>query len=324
VTLATPWVAWAVVRLTGTERGFPLVPALTFTPYAALTTVVPCGLALRAGSRAGALLAAGAGAALGAAVLGDRRRPRRTALPSGRRLRVATVSLRLGLAPAGSVLELVRANDVDVLSVQELTPEAEQRLRAAGLGELLPHSVVIPARPGSVPAASGAVWSRLPLHAAGAVPGGFEQPTVRISGDSPDGAGRPDVLPGLAGLDVELTAVHLTPPSTSADLVRGWTADLAALPGPDAGVLRVLAGDFNASMDHAAFRRVLARGYRDAAREAGRAMVWTWAPLRPRFPRLAIDHVLIDPRIGVATVDVVAVDGSDHRAMVVELVLPTG
>jgi hypothetical protein len=310
--LAAPWVAWAAVRLTGTERGFPLVPAMTFTPYAALTAVVPCGLALRTGSRAGALLAAGAGAALGAAVLGDRRRPGRSALPTGRRLRVATVSLRLGLVPPGSVLDLVAANDVDVLSVQELTPEAEKGLRAAGLADLLPHSVVIPARPGSVPAASGAVWSRLPLRAAGAVPGEFEQPSVRIGPDGP------------AGLDVELTAVHLTPPSASAALVRGWTADLAALPGPEASVLRVLAGDFNASMDHAAFRRVLARGYRDAAREAGRAMVWTWAPLRPRFPRLAIDHVLVDPRIGVAAVDVVAVEGSDHRALVAELVLPAG
>jgi endonuclease/exonuclease/phosphatase family metal-dependent hydrolase len=308
--LAIPWTAWAVARLTGSERGFPLVPAMTFTPYAALTAVVPFGVALRAGSRTGALLSAGAGGALAAAVLTDRRRPAATALPTGRHLRVATVSLRLGLVPAGSVLELVRGNRVDVLSVQELTPEAEERLRAAGLEELLPHAVVIPARDKSVVGTSGAVWSRLPLRAAGAVPGEFEQPTVRI-----DGGG---------GTDVELTAVHLTPPSTSADRVRGWIADLAALPAPEAGVLRVLAGDFNASLDHAAFRRVVAQGYRDAAREAGRAMVWTWAPLRSRFPRLAIDHVLVDPRIGVAAVDVVPVDGSDHRAVVAELVLPAG
>lgn len=307
--LASPWVAWAVARLSGAERGFPLVPAMTFTPYAALTAVVPCGVALRAGSRAGALLSGGAGVALAAAVLADRRRPPVTELPPGPRLRVATVSLRLGLVPAASVLDLVLANDVDVLSVQELTPEAEERLRAAGLAKLLPHAVVIPARAGSVPAASGAVWSRLPLRPAGAVPGGFEQPTVLIdAGDGPD---------------VELTAVHLMPPSSSADLVRAWTADLAALPGPGAGVLRVLAGDFNASMDHAAFRAVLDRGYRDAARAVGRAMVWTWAPLRPRFPRLAIDHVLVDPRIGVAAVDVVAVPGSDHRSVVAELVLPS-
>ena len=46
VALATPWVAWAAVRLTGTERGFPLVPGMTFTPYAALITGSLIGLSV--------------------------------------------------------------------------------------------------------------------------------------------------------------------------------------------------------------------------------------------------------------------------------------
>jgi endonuclease/exonuclease/phosphatase family metal-dependent hydrolase len=104
--------------------------------------------------------------------------------------------------------------------------------------------------------------------------------------------------------------------------VRNWAADLAALPSPEPDVLRVLAGDFNASLDHAALRAVLRRGYVDAAQAVGRALTWTWAPLNWPVPRLTLDHVLVDPRIGVATVDVVAVRGSDHRAVVAELVLP--
>jgi endonuclease/exonuclease/phosphatase (EEP) superfamily protein YafD len=87
-------------------------------------------------------------------------------------------------------------------------------------------------------------------------------------------------------------------------------------------VLRVLAGDFNATLDHAALRSVLRRGYTDAAAAAGRALSWTWRPLRLRFPRLTLDHVLVDPRVTVAGVEVVAVRGSDHRAVVAELVLP--
>jgi endonuclease/exonuclease/phosphatase family metal-dependent hydrolase len=35
-----------------------------------------------------------------------------------------------------------------------------------------------------------------------------------------------------------------------------------------------------------------------------------------------LDHVLVDPRIGVAAVDLVHVPGSDHRALVADLVLP--
>jgi hypothetical protein len=212
--------------------------------------------------------------------------------------------------PAGPVLDLVRRYDVDVLSVQELTPEAEAALRAAGIGKLLPSSHVIPARPGSVTSASGAVWTRLTVAELCAEPGTFEQPTVRLAVD-----GAPDVA---------LTAVHTAPPAVSPAAVRAWTDDLAALPDPEPGVLRVLAGDFNATLDHGALRALLRRGYVDAARAVGSALTWTWRPLRLRFPRLTLDHVLVDPRITVTSVALVTVAGSDHRAVVADLVLPTG
>jgi endonuclease/exonuclease/phosphatase (EEP) superfamily protein YafD len=35
-----------------------------------------------------------------------------------------------------------------------------------------------------------------------------------------------------------------------------------------------------------------------------------------------LDHVLVDPRVGVVSVTLVPVAGSDHRAIVTELVLP--
>jgi endonuclease/exonuclease/phosphatase family metal-dependent hydrolase len=37
---------------------------------------------------------------------------------------------------------------------------------------------------------------------------------------------------------------------------------------------------------------------------------------------LTLDHVLVDPRIGVTALAVAAVRGSDHRALVADLVLP--
>jgi endonuclease/exonuclease/phosphatase family metal-dependent hydrolase len=304
--LTLPWVAWAVLRATGSERGFPLVPALSFTPYAAATSVLPLAVGVRSGSRTAALMAAGAGAALAGAVL-----PRRAAtvpVPHGPRVRIATVSLRRGLVRPGPVLDLVRRLDVDVLSVQELTPRAERDLRAAGVGDLLPWAHVIPARPGSAPAASGAIWARMPAVAAGAVPGTFEQPTAVIE------------VPGAQ--PIELTAVHTAPPATSPRSVRAWTGDLGALPAPQSDLLRVLAGDFNATLDHAALRAVLRRGWTDAAQRAGRGPSWTWRPLRFPWPRLTIDHVLVDPRISVASVRLERLAGSDHRALVVDLVLP--
>jgi endonuclease/exonuclease/phosphatase family metal-dependent hydrolase len=281
---------------------------MSFTPHAAAGALLPLAFAARSRSAAGALLAGGAGLALGAAALG---RPGglREPASAGTRMRVATVSLRRGLVPPGPVLDLVRDHDVDVLAVQELTPRAEAALRAAGLDAVLPSAAVVPARPGSPAAASGAVWTRLELGDRSVTPGGFEQPTV--------------LLTAACGTTVELTSVHTLPPSTSPAAVRGWTADLAALPSPVPTVLRVLAGDFNATPDHAAFRAVLRRGWVDAAPAAGRARAWTWRPLRLRFPRLTLDHVLVDARIAVAGVQLVSVPGSDHRAVVADLVLPT-
>jgi endonuclease/exonuclease/phosphatase family metal-dependent hydrolase len=303
---ALPWVVWAALRATGSERGFPLVPAMSFTPYAAATSVLPVAAAVAARSRTAGILAIGASAALAGSVLG--RRGVRSPVPAGPTVRIATVSLRRGLVRPGPVIDLVRRLRVDVLSVQELTPRADRRLRAAGLDDLLPASHVIPARPGSAPSASGAVWTRVPATPAGAVEGSFEQPTLRLE------------LPGAR--PVELTAVHTWPPATSARSVRIWEDDLAALPAPDRRSLRVLAGDFNATLDHAALRAVLRRGWTDAAQRAGRGLSWTWRPLRLPGPRLALDHVLVDPRIGVAGVQLVHLAGSDHRALVVDLVLP--
>jgi hypothetical protein len=310
VAAALPWALAAALRTTGAERGFPLVPALSFVPYAAATAVLPLAAAVRAGSRTGAVLSGAAGVALGGAVL-SRAGGHPVAPPAGSQvLRVATVSLRLGLVPAAPVLDLVRRHDVDVLAVAELTPTAERALHHAGLDDLLPHRHVIPARPGVPPSASGGVWTRLPVLARGVLPGGFEQPWVRVS-------------PG-SGPEVEVTAIHTPPPSTSPSAVRAWTRDLAVLPGTEPGVLRVLAGDFNATLDHAAFRAVLRRGYADAARAAGRGLDWTWRPLRLPVPRLVLDHVLVDPRLAVAAVALEPVRGSDHRSVVVDLVVSAG
>ena len=50
----------------------------------------------------------------------------------------------------------------------------------------------------------------------------------------------------------------------------GWREALAALPGSDArGDVQILAGDFNATLDHPEFRALLDRGYIDAADAVG-------------------------------------------------------
>jgi endonuclease/exonuclease/phosphatase family metal-dependent hydrolase len=104
-----------------------------------------------------------------------------------------------------------------------------------------------------------------------------------------------------------------------------WRRRLAALPGADErGDVQILAGDFNATLDHPEFRELLDRGYIDAADAVGEG----WTPTWPAHPRrrgalpLTIDHVLVDRRVRVERVTVVGVPRSDHRAVIAVLRLP--
>jgi endonuclease/exonuclease/phosphatase (EEP) superfamily protein YafD len=305
--LAALCLAWAAVRLLGLERGFPMVAVLSWTPIAAAAAVLVVVVAAVLRQRAAAVVALLAAVALVAVVA-----PRALGGPSGAEggsgpsLRVLTTNMRLGHGSPEALVRLVRRQRPDVVSVQELTPALEHELDEAGLTTVLPHTLLRP-----VPGGSGiGLYSRLPLEPR-SPPGGTVNPVLVAALR----------LPGAA--PVELYAIHIPPPVHDSR-VSDWRADLRRVPRatPD-GPVRVLAGDFNATLDHAELRRVLDGGYEDAAAEVGAGLRATW-PRGRLLPPVTIDHVLADRRCGVRAVDVVAVPGSDHRAVLAELVLPRG
>ena len=309
--LTVPWAGVAVLRAFGAERGFPLVPALSFAPQAALSSVVPLAAALLSRSRSATALATGSTVVLGAAVLA-RARATPTAPPGadGPRLRVVSLNTLHSRADAATVVALVAEHDADVLALMEVTPEGVTALLEAGVDDLLPHGHVMPAGPDQPPGSGGAVWTRLDVLERTMVPGRFGQPCVRLT------------VPGAR--DVEVTAVHTHPPLQGPARVADWEQDLRELGAPQDDVLRVLTGDFNATPDHASFRRLLRRGWVDVALATGQGLRSTWAPVRGGRPRLTLDHVLVDGRISAQWLQVVQVPGSDHRALVTELRLPAG
>lgn len=303
--LAAPGVAWAAVRVLGAERG-PLVQALAFTPYAAAVSLLPAGLALALRRWPPAAVALLATAVLAAGIV-PRALPGPTADPGGPRLRVLTANLLFGGADPAALVELVRRERVDVLALQEYTPQAEAALAEAGLGDRLPHRVGNPLSG----AAGSALYARHPVRDAGVRrnAGGFTQAyaTVQVPGAEP----------------VLVESAHPYPPASSA-VLGAWRADLDAQPAASRdGPPRVLAGDFNATLDHAPLRRLLGTGYVDAAAAVGAGLVGTWGPYDgDLIPPVTIDHVLADRRIGVAAASVHRLPGSDHRPVLAELVLP--
>ena len=121
---------------------------------------------------------------------------------------------------------------------------------------------------------------------------------------------------------VEIESAHPCAPYAPG-MDRIWRADMALEPrATPEGALRVLLGDFNATLDHALLRSLIATGYRDAAATVGKGLTPTWPTTDQLIPGVTLDHVLADQRIGVEQVSIHDVLGSDHRAVFAELTLP--
>ncbi|GAA2897165.1 endonuclease/exonuclease/phosphatase family protein [Streptosporangium fragile] len=297
-----PFAAWAVARVAGLERDSLTTQLMTATPYAAAASLVPVLLSALSRNRAATAVALVTATALGFSVL-----PRAIGsaeATTGTPLRVLTLNMLFGHADPGVVMDLVRRLKPDVLSAQELTPGMVEELDAAGLKEAMPHRVLEP----EWSAGGSGLYARYELTP---LEGMFEaighnMPAARMS------------LPGAK--PVELVSVHPFPPLGRQ--VHDWTAALDALPSAVPDRIRILAGDFNASLDHVAMRRFLNRGYVDAADAVGEGLVPTWPAHRGIPPIITIDHVVVDQRVGVNEVSIHTVTGTDHRAVFADLRVP--
>ncbi|WP_433244821.1 endonuclease/exonuclease/phosphatase family protein [Streptosporangium sp. CA-135522] len=300
--LVAPFAAWAVARVAGLEQGSLATQLMTGTPYVAAGSLVPVLLAVLTRNRAAAGVALVTAAAFGLSVL-----PRAVGAAetsSGPPLRVLTLNMLFGEADPGTVMDLVRRLRPDVLSTQELTPELVGKLDAAGIGELLPHRLLA----ADAGARGSGLYARYPLVPLEGLfrPVGHNMPAATIT------------FPGVK--PVEFVDVH--PYAPLGEDVREWAAALEALPPADPGRIRILAGDFNASLDHAALRRLIGRGYADSADRTGRGLIPTWPANRRVPPLITIDHVLVDQRVKVGEVSVHTVPDTDHRAVFADLRLP--
>jgi endonuclease/exonuclease/phosphatase (EEP) superfamily protein YafD len=105
--------------------------------------------------------------------------------------------------------------------------------------------------------------------------------------------------------------------------VAQWRSDLAALPRWCAGPTpAIVAGDFNATLDHSALRAGTA-GCADAAAQRGAGLIPTWGPSRrSRTLGPQIDHVMATAGVVAETFSVHELPNSDHRAILARLRLP--
>lgn len=228
-------------------------------------------------------------------------------VPDGTAWHVLTINAQYGGADVGELARVVKQRSIDLVAVQEMTPEFESRFSAAVEDQLPSH---VGYRSGDPAGASG-IWARWRLQSEGVLGSELVMPKVRAA------------VPGVG--DVQVIGVHALSPIPGR--VRAWRKDLILLAN-QAGAQpgrQIMLGDFNASRDHAPFRQLLSGPLFDAA-DATVLRPWrglTW-PADRRFipPSVRIDHVLVSHNdFSVARVRTISINGTDHKGVQVDLVI---
>jgi endonuclease/exonuclease/phosphatase family metal-dependent hydrolase len=289
------------------ESSTLLLLAIGLTPFLGVPALVALGIGLQYRHRVlTGVSAATAGVFLLSTLPG-------LGIPTGARpltgtqslLRLFSANVHFANPDIGWIAEEITATTPDVVALQEIDLDGAAGLRKSGALGRFPYAATV-LRTG--PAAIG-LWSRFPLA------------DVRVD----DVYGMPFISATMVsgGRRLRVYTVHLIAP-LDGDRVR-WRAQLRWL---DEELRRqpeplVVSGDFNATRYHPSFRSLLSDRLGDAHERHGRGWAMTWPGDQwPLPPLMRIDHVLVSPDIGVRSVREGLGQGSDHRPIIADLVLP--
>lgn len=223
-------------------------------------------------------------------------------------VRVMTSNVQFGRG-TDALVKAVRRDRPDIVFVEECELTCSAKLRDT-LGDLSGKTPAYPHRQSveGYGSTGSVILSRHPLKPVAPIPGTM---------------GMPGAVADVDGHPVRLRLAHPMPPLPGQ--LDTWRRELGALRADAAEDTRtptILAGDFNASQDHAAFRAILDTGLSDAARQVGEDRTPTW-PSRTT-PRLGtqIDHVLVSTKdFSARAVRFLELSGTDHNAVTVDLTL---
>ncbi len=304
VLLALPAVTLTVARALDTDNG-SMVRIEAFTPlaipfYVVLLALLVAGAVRAHGDRRPRVVAAVLALAgllvhcwwFAPQVVGDDPAP----AAGAERITVMNANLYEGRADGRQLVDAVRENHVDILVLEEITPQLLEEMDGLGLAELLPERIGEP----DYMVAGTMILANRPLTDHVRLRTTFQGWEARYGGT------------------LTILGVHPVAPVDPA----GWRADHAAiLAQAVADHADLVVGDLNATPDHDVLRRLDDAGFRDAGELANEGWQPTWpanhvgiVPLLPAVIR--IDHVLLAGTLASLGTHTVDIDGTDHLALV--------
>ncbi|MGY0017458.1 endonuclease/exonuclease/phosphatase family protein [Streptomyces sp. YJ-C3] len=280
----------------------PVTQLLAFLPWLIAPTVAALLLALLARWRTGMLWGVVALGALawylepyGADAEADG--------PPVSGIRVLSSNVQFGRG-TDALIDTITRHEPDIVFVEECDYGCQDTLERNSLETAYPYRQAV--RAGG--SEGSLVLSAFPLKAAPTVPGTM---------------GMPGATADVRGHAVRLQLAHPMPPLPGQ--VGLWQRELGRLrdvAADGAGDATILAGDFNATQDHAAFRHILDAGrLRDAARLTGHARTPSWPSSAPGALGTQIDHVLVSAEFSAEDSRFLKLADTDHRALLVDLTL---
>ncbi|MBQ0864023.1 endonuclease/exonuclease/phosphatase family protein [Streptomyces smyrnaeus] len=224
------------------------------------------------------------------------------ARPAKAQFRVLTANLKYGNATP-DLVKTVRRERPQIVSLQECDARCAAALRAPALREEYPYRIIT----GDGGARGSALLSIYPLHRRSEVRG-------RLS--------MPGAIADVRGERIALQVAHPMPPEPGR--TAAWRVELDRLRAMAAArgkLPTLIAGDFNSSQDHAAFRAILRTGMHDAARMLGNSRTPTWPTRTTPVLGAQIDHVLLSGSLLPVDGQFLDLRGTDHRALLVNVKL---
>ncbi|MDT7705667.1 MAG: hypothetical protein QOG20_1274 [Pseudonocardiales bacterium] len=301
--------AAAAVVLPDTARVdhlFPVVDVVAWRPHSALATGLGAALLARRCRTRPAAAALGAVAVAGLAIVARRAVTRPLASPGPDDLTILSANVLLGRADTGALATLLEREMPDLVALPESGQDYRDKLLplvtslgyrswvSTPPGRHDGHGVTLLAseRAGDIAVTTSTEMRERHLEATGGILG--ERSFVVVHPEAPIGPVR----------------------------TERWRSDLAQVARwTRSPVAPIVAGDFNATLDHSRFRAALG-GCRSAAEGTGQGLVGTFPSTRPRWLGIQIDHVLVPADAATTRFEILDVEGSDHRAVLVSVRLP--
>ena len=222
--------------------------------------------------------------------------PRDPVPAAGDPVTVMTLNTYYSRVDLAQLSQRIAQESPDVVVLQEVTIATASTIDGPQWRELLPYRIGVPNY--AWYPTNMMVFSRYPLRPL--VESGIEAPVHVVNVDLPGGP-------------LRVVAVHVTNPTVD---FRAWQTELAGI-GDTARLSdgpTIVLGDFNAVREHEPMRKLLLDGLRSGAEVSGVG----WLPTYPADglpPLIAIDHLLVNDRVGVTAVSTWRVGGTDHLGL---------